>query len=159
MPVAIIIRGPAGSGKSTVAAQLQKKIPKSVHIDIDKIKGMISPESTPVRTRIAHDVASHFLKQLIKEKFNIIVEEIFYEEYYLKTCRELKRARYKIVRVHLNAPLNTLIYRDAHREKNKGKAIIAKLNREIVPLDEDLIIDTSKHSAAYAADRIISKVP
>ena len=42
MSFAIVIRGPAGSGKSEISAQLGESDSKIIHLDIDQFKHIIS---------------------------------------------------------------------------------------------------------------------
>lgn len=158
MPFAIIIRGPAGVGKSEISNKLRQDIPNLIHLDIDLFKHIISEESSKVRSDIAHNVGSFFLKQLIQNNFNIIVEEIFREDYYLEIIRLLEESNYKIIKVFLSASKNILVKRDSKRAKNKGKEIISRLLKEIVPLDEDLIIDTTNKTINQVKSIIIKKL-
>ena len=158
MSFAIIIRGPAGTGKSEISNQLKQDIPNLIHLDIDIFKHILSKESSNVRSEIAHNVGSFFLKQLIKNKFNIVVEEIFREGYYLEVIRLLEKSRYKVIKIFLTASKEVLINRDKKRTKNKGVEIISKLQKEIIPLKEDLIIDTTDKSIKEIKSIIIRKL-
>jgi adenylylsulfate kinase-like enzyme len=146
MPFAIILRGPAGTGKSEISSQLKKDIPNLIHLDIDSFKHIISKDSSTIRSDIAHSVGSHFIKELTKNKFNIIIEEIFREEYYFEIIKILKKNNYKILKVFITASKEILIKRDKKRLKNKGAKVISQILKEIKPLNEDLIIDTTNRS-------------
>jgi predicted ABC-type ATPase len=158
MSFAIIIRGPAGAGKSKVSNQLTKDIQNLIHLDIDMFKHIISKDSSKIRSTIAHDVGSFFLKQLIKNKFNVIVEEIFREDYYNEIIQILKKSDYAIIKIYLTASKAILLKRDKDRVKNKGKEIISKLKKEIKPLNEDLIIDTTHKTIEEIKSIIIKKI-
>lgn len=158
MSFAILIRGPAGTGKSEISNQLKKDISNLIHLDIDKFKHIISKDSSTIRSTIAHNVGSFFLRQLIKNNFNVVVEEIFREDYYNEVIQILKRSNYKIVKVFLTASKETLLKRDKERAKNKGEEIISKLEQEIKPLNEDLIIDTTEKTIEEIKSIILKKL-
>ena len=154
---AIIIRGPAGVGKSTVAELLHHKLVRAAHVNIDLFKQMISDESSVERTNIAHDTAMHFTKVLHQHHYNIVVEEIFRSEHLAKWKEFLNSVGYEIHTYFLTAPLPLLIERDATRRiKTKGEAIITKLHEEITPNDGEKVIDMSKLSRELAVDEILS---
>ncbi len=158
MSIAIIIRGPAGAGKSEISNQLKNDIPNLIHLDIDQFKHIISKDSSNVRSTIAHNVGSFFLKQLIKNHFNIVVEEIFMEDYYNKIIQILKESDYNIIKIFITASKETLLKRDKNRAKNKGEKIISKLEKEIKPLNEDLIIDTTNKTIKEIKSIILTKL-
>jgi len=156
---AVIIRGPAGTGKSTIGELLKQKLPNTVHVDIDKFKNIISKDSSPQRTKIAHNVGTHFLNQLIEYKYNIIVEEIFREDYYAAVVDMLKNNNYKVLTVFLTTTLEVALQRDTEREtKTKGEKIISQLHKEITSLGEDLTIDTSEKNASEAVTIILEEL-
>ena len=157
--IAIIIRGPAGAGKSTIAERLKKQISNSIHLDIDMLKWIISPESSSIRTKIAHNVGRSFINQLTKAKFNLIIEEIFRENYYLAIKKILKKNNYKIISIFLSAPVSTLKNRNKHRKtKTKDVKVIEKLSEEIKPFPTELVVDSSKKSKDEIVKIILKEV-
>ncbi len=157
--IAIIIRGPAGSGKSTIAKNLRNKLKNYIHLDIDKFKHIISKDSSNMRTRIAQNVGIFFINQLIKEKLNIIVEEIFRIEYYIEVRNLFLKNNYKVISIFLKSPLNKLIERDKSRKiKTKGRQIITNLHKEIKPFKQDFIIDSSKRSKEEILKIILKQI-
>ena len=65
---------------------------------------------------------------------------------------------YKTIRVFLMAIEQALIERHKNRQKNKGEKIIRKIKQEIKPLDEDLIIDTTKKDVEEIKQIILRKL-
>ncbi|HIH24220.1 TPA: ATP-binding protein [Candidatus Woesearchaeota archaeon] len=153
-PFCIIIRGPPAVGKSTIAKQLAAEIPNTVHVDIDRLKHMISLQSSVPRTEIAHDVAKYFMKRLIQHKYNIVVEELFKEKHLRPISSILKKAGYRTTQVFLTAPTKVALKRNSEREKNKEEEIVLALHKEITPRDDDIIIDTAKSSIKQSVARI-----
>jgi len=158
MGFAIIIRGPAGTGKSEISNQLKQNISNLIHLDIDKFKHIISKDSSTVRSTIAHNVGSFFLKQLMENNFDVIIEEIFREDYYDEVLKILEEADYKVIKIFLTASKETLLKRNKERAKNKGEEIISKLEQEIKPLNEDLIIDTTNKTIEEIKSIILKKL-
>lgn len=157
--IAIIIRGPSGVGKSTIASLLHSKIKNSADIDIDLLKRMISLDSSDARTKIAHSIAQSFLKELISNNFNIIVEEIFRDEQYDEIIEILKDSHYNYFTFFLTAPPEILIQRDKDRKnKIKGEEIIYKLFKEIVPRKGEAVIDVSTLNNDEIVNQIINKI-
>lgn len=157
--VAIIIRGPSGVGKSTISSRLHSLIEKSAHVNIDTLKKMISNESSIERTEIAHSVAQFFIKELMLNKFNIIIEEIFRDEHLSEIKKVIQNSGYTCFTFFLTAPAKTLVQRDGERkEKTKGKQIILNLYEEIGPNPDEEIINTEKLTEKEIANTIIDTV-
>lgn len=159
--VAVVMRGPAGVGKSTIGNLLKSKISNSVHVDIDQFRQMISKESSDVRRTIARNVSRYFLEQLVENDYNVIIDEMFTDEaYYREILGILEDAQYQITTVLLTAPVETAIERDLTRAvKTKGAETISKLHARIQPFgDELLTVDTSAHTAEETAGIIAASV-
>lgn len=155
--LALVIRGPAAVGKSTVAAKLHEKIEHSAHVDVDLLKRMISLESTKARTEIAHKVALSFVSELAAHGFSIIIEEIFREKDFAELQRTLKSAGYEAKTFFLWLPKEELVRRDAGRQyKVKGEEVISRLAEEIQPYEEDIIIDVSGLGAEEVVQKILA---
>lgn len=157
--VAIIIRGPSGVGKSTVSRELHNLIEKSAHINVDTLKKMISSESSTERTEIAHSTAQFFIKELILNKFNVIIEEIFRDQHLSEIKKVIQSSGYVCFTFFLAAPAKTLLQRDEGRkEKTKGEQIILNLYKEIQPNPNEEIINTEKLTEKEIANKIIDTV-
>lgn len=155
--IAVIIRGPAGVGKSSLSQILHEKIFNSAHIDIDLLKRMMSHDSSDTRTSVAHTVTLFFIGELAAKGYNIIVEEIFKEIHLIPTKELLEKLGYRVLIVFLTAPLPQLIERDHCREiKEKGAGVISRLHKEIRPGKEDIIIDTAENSLDKSVESILA---
>lgn len=153
MKYAIIIRGPAGTGKSVVASHLRMHYPKLVHIDIDVFKYMIAAETSPLRTSLAHDVARHFITKLVEHDMDMVIEEILREEHYHQILDLLKE--YEVIKIFLTASSDTLVQRDSSRPKKKGEEVIERLYEKIKPFGDELVIDTTHHSIDQVTNIIL----
>jgi len=126
----ILIRGPAGVGKSTVGIMLKDKLKDAIVIDIDYLCHVIGGRVRQKRFKyIGHEVALSIIKEFTKEGDDIILEALFIDQadidHVKKTFKELK---YKTVIFTLDAKLSTLIENDRKRPyKSLGKELITKI--------------------------------
>lgn len=155
----IIIRGPIGVGKSTISGLLERKLANTNHVDVDKIKHKLGGRPSESRTSRAHQIARQRVRSLIKQKKNIIIEEIFRWNDYSAMKKLVKNINYHIVKIYLKAPLDVLIKRDQARiVKHKGHEIVKEFYKKIRPVDEDLNLDTSKMSKQKLVSSIIKYI-
>jgi adenylylsulfate kinase-like enzyme len=160
MSILIILRGPAGVGKSTIASMLKEKIEKSVHLDIDSFKRIVAPETSDERTEIAHAVGRAFITELIKKNYNVIIDELFQTTNYDNIKALIQNLNCDTLSVFLHAPLNELIKRDQERlSKTKGAEKMTKYFNEIHYIDEDLNIDAFENSPENIINEILKNIP
>lgn len=155
MTKAILLRGPAGVGKSTIGKQLQEQLSGNwANLDVDLFKHMISKESSLFRSDTAHDVTLYFLEKLLQSDVSVVIEEIFKEPFYYQTLKLFEKYNCEVLTVFLTAPADTVVQRDKERAKHKGEDTIRMLHNEISPLSEKLIIDTSRNTTQETVDQI-----
>lgn len=82
---------------------------------------MISLDSSEFRTKTAHKISRYFIKEISKDKKNLIIEEIFRKKDYEETFKILKKENYKIYSFFLHADKKDLISRDRNRDKIKER--------------------------------------
>ncbi len=145
MARAIILKGPSGIGKSTVASLIAKHH-NYKHCDIDEIKWMFSHERSKERTEIGEYVGCVYTKELIKRKHNVIIEALP-DEYIKKLLPLLKKHNYKIIQICLQAPLEQCIRNNATRKK-KGydPEVIREVYDELLSSNGDIIDATDKYA-------------
>jgi len=154
----IIIRGPAGIGKSTVGKLLKKKLGDSLLFNIDNIcSNMVGGH--PKKTKVRY--ASYELCYLAAKKTptkNLIFERLFYDQkdidYIVKLFSKLK---YKVKIITLKASLPKLIKQDSKREGVLGSEDIKRLHSYFVKSDVKTtgkIIEVRNKSAKRIADEI-----
>jgi predicted kinase len=116
----IIIDGPMGAGKSTVASLLLKKLKRTVVLNIDKIKWFISDfKRSKKDNAITRDVMMAMCEQYLKNKINLIVPQgVWKGKRSLESFEDLaKKTKTTLYLFHLDAPHKVLYERVQARPK------------------------------------------
>ena len=119
----IIINGPAGAGKSTIAHAIWKKIPRTAIISLDEIKWLISDyKSNNFDLTLASSVGLAMTKVYINKKTNVIIEKAFCDYKYVEPFVKLsKKFKSKLLIYNLEAPLDIIKKRAKQRPKTNLK--------------------------------------
>ena len=149
----IIIRGPLGIGKTTIAKELAKKL-KAQYISIDKVLknnnlDKIVNKCISLKNFIK---GNNLLLKNIKKK--AIIDGCFY---HLKQINHLKKHLKPLYIVTLTANLKTCIKRDKNRKKSYGEGAtraVYKLTKKT-----GIIINTEKKTIKQVIKEIISYLP
>lgn len=115
MSFVIILRGPAGAGKTSVSKRLSEVL-KAHHISIDKIKkekGLKHSEEEKLQAN--KYVIEEARKMLAKGKI-VIIDEVFYYESQIKEILDNVSSESYIFSLH--APLDVCLRRNGERRKN-----------------------------------------
>ena len=144
----IIIRGPLGSGKTTLAKKLAKEL-KAVYIPIDSIleKHRLDKVKTekwiPLKNFIkANKIILPEAKKLLKNNKIVIFDACFYHKEQIKDL--IKNLPYKNYIFTRKAPLEVCIKRDSKRSKNLGKAATKAVHKLVSRFDYGINIDITK---------------
>lgn len=148
MSYCIIIRGPLGSGKSTVSKKLSGLL-KATHISVDKVledhdleeweDGYISQESFLKANEIAVGEAMVSLNKGIP----IIFDGNFYWKSQIDDLIQRLEAQ-KVLVFTLKVPLKVCIERDSKRQKSLGKEAASAVYRKSTEFDYGIGIDATK---------------
>ena len=155
----IIIRGPLGCGKSTIAKKLSKKL-KAEYFAVDRIldeynltkdkeEGYISQKSFIK----ANEIISEKAKNILNNKI-VIFDGNFYWKSQIEDL--IKRLNFKHFVFTLKASLETCIKRDKGREKTHGKDAAEAVYRKSTEFNYGIIIDTEDKSVNETLKEIIS---
>jgi predicted kinase len=148
MPYYVIIRGPLGSGKSTVAARLSKTL-KGRHISIDRIlashgleddheDGYISQKSFVK----ANAIAAARAKKIMKSNIPVVFDGNFYWKSQIEDLIDRMDCRHYTFT--LKAPLRLCIARDSMRKKPLGKKATAMVFKKTTSFDYGIGIDATR---------------
>lgn len=180
-PFIIFLNGSCSAGKSSIASQLQRMVHPSLHVGMDHYIKMMDrdyfdkgpfasqgfyfekdPENPSIITHIKlGPVGEQFtyamrrsIKALIDNQFNLIIEELLFDDKAFKDYLELFRD-YKVYFIAIKPPLQIA----EQREKERGNRIIglAKAQYDHVYKNKifDLEIDSSLCSPRECADKIM----
>jgi len=130
MKKAIILYGPSGVGKSTLANKISKNS-NFKHCTADEFKFIFSKKRSNLRSELGEILAYHYAKELIKRDFNIILEAI--PDNYLKNLKRLlNKQKYKIIEISLIARLEKCLKNDMmKKDKKYGPKIIKEVYEKL----------------------------
>lgn len=134
-PKLIIIDGPMGAGKSTVAKLLHKKLKYSALISLDRIKHIISGVKVDdlEHLQLASEIGATITKEYLKRDRNVIVEKAFTQDKYLKKFLKLINYNTKKTFIYqIEAPLHIRIERIKNRpfpDEIKRKPSLKKIKK------------------------------
>lgn len=143
----IIIRGPLGCGKTTIAEALSK-ILKAKHYEIDRIlnknnikeweDGYISIRSF-IKT---NEISAERAKKDLELGIPIIFEANFYFKEQIEDL--IRRLDYPHYIFTLKAPLKTCVERDYKRDKTHGRDAATAVYKKTTSFDYGISIDVTK---------------
>ena len=158
MSLYVIIRGPAGVGKTTVAKKLARKL-KAVYISFDRIRARHGIGLSEKQRIKANEVAIPLAaKKLAAEKI-VIFDGVFYHRSQL--AHLISSLKFPHFVFTLAATVGEVVRRDA---KRKGKAKMGERKvRGFYPVvakfKPGIIIDTSGKILAQVVDEIFCRLP
>jgi tRNA uridine 5-carbamoylmethylation protein Kti12 len=160
----IIIRGPLGIGKSTIAKRLAK-ILKAEYVPVDLVlekhgldevdenAGCI-PASNFIR---ADDFILPSLEKKLKDGKKIIFDACFYHKGHIEHI--VQHLPYPHYVFSLKAPLEVCIERDHNRKKTHGKDAAAVVYQLVSRFDYGIVIDVSGKNIDQSVKEILSHLP
>lgn len=98
----IILSGPPGAGKSTVAKLLANKFPKSVHFSMDTVRQFIvggnrAPWDTSKEAKKQHklsdEIAEQIISKYLQNKYVVILDGIYNDKDFLKYKKKFENVR------------------------------------------------------------------
>ena len=154
----IILNGVSSAGKTTLAKELQDRLPEPYfHIDVDAFCNMapakFNVDNYSVQSQFVENMF-HVVKLFSDMGFNLIVPCIFLEGGdFLARCVELLH-QYPVLLAHVKCPAEEL----ERREKERGDRKVGEA-KEMIPFivpksNYDVEVDTYKFSIEECADKI-----
>lgn len=139
----ILIDGPIGSGKSTVAKLLHLKLKRTALLSLDRIKWLVS-DYRPVHKdlQLASNIGKVMAKEYLRNNISVIVEKAFTRKEFLDEFARIgKNKKVKLFIYQIQAPLSVAIKRVAKRpipKDGRGK-----------PLSRARVVRNHKHYELY----------
>lgn len=154
----IIIRGPLGIGKTTIA----KKIAELLNADYISVDEILSANNLDIIDKKINCISeSNFLKandiilSKIKDK-SIIVDGNFYYQNQIEDL--IKKNSLKSYIFTLTAPLEICLKRDLERKNSYGKEATIAVYNLVLKLNYGEIIDTTNLTIEETVKNIVSKI-
>ena len=156
----IIIRGPLGIGKTTIAKKLAKEI-NAEHISIDKIleeNGLdkINNDYTPEDFIKANEIVLPKVKQELAKGKIVIFDGCFYFKEQIKHLEESLQAKGYVF--NLKAPLKTCIARDKARKRVYGEDAARAVYKLVSGFDYGINIDTENKTEEEVVEFILRRL-
>ena len=159
MPTIIAIHGPPAVGKSTITAELRKKLKNCAYVDRPNIKRGLKPIGRPISKKLSKKTSIAILKELIKLKKDVIVEEIAAADIKKKLKFALWWHDYKVHGFYLQCSVREAIERDKHRKKKPRANLVRKIHKEYPTLSEhETMINTEKTSIKESVKLILKSI-
>jgi shikimate kinase len=163
MSYIVIIRGPLGVGKSTVAKKLAEKLKGGyVSIDevlaqndldhVDEIIGCISETNF----LMANKMAGPKITKCLEHNRPVVIDGNFYHKSQITDLTN--NSPYKAFVFTLTAPLEVCIERDAKREKSHGAGAACAVHNLVSKFSYGEIIDNSLLSEDETMEKIILRI-
>lgn len=160
MSYAVIIRGPLGVGKSTIAVALAKRL-NATYVSIDKVladNGLDSRGNKPCIPAENFIKADHLVlgaaKADLKKGKRVIFDGCFYHKEQILDLERSLPGKHAVFT--LKAPLALCIKRDSKREKPYGEGAAKAVYALVARFEYGTVIDTVNKSAAQCVEEILS---
>ena len=162
----LIIDGPMGTGKTTVAKILHEKIKHTAHIRLDQIKWLVSGfQRTPAQNEMTRAVVMEMVKEYLCHGINAILEQGMKKEHIAVYKRLAKKYKAQCLIFQLDAPKEVLFERVRQRPPTPGKPKVS--NARILrnyrfhlanKHNNGIKIDTEKVTPKKIADYILKEL-
>ncbi len=116
----VIINGPPGIGKTTIAYKLGKKLKKASVIEVDRFKYFtVDKRKTTESIDLADEQVFAMVRALRESKRNIILEFVYDAPKYFQTIvRQCKAIDKQVYAFRLRGHIEANIHRDSRRPKD-----------------------------------------
>ena len=158
----LIIHGPMAAGKSTITSKLNEKLKEYIFVDRAYIKdimlGKLREKNPKLARQISKDAMFTIMKDLMKDKQNILLQEIRVSSVKKHLKKELKD--YEIISFYLDCSLKTALKRDTTRQtKYKRPLTVKEMHKNhAYPDDGDIIINTEKNTINQTIKLILKEL-
>lgn len=159
----VIIHGPMGSGKTTLADLLHDEIADTAHFGADHVKWLVSDfKNVPSHTQIAKNMIPTMADGYLKQGINLILEQAFTDVEIKELEQVARRHNAKFLAYRLDAQREVLNSRIVERTQRLGKPEVSKehIDKSYEEYHQniyngDASFDSEKMSIREMADRIL----
>lgn len=159
-PYFIIIRGPLGIGKSTIATLLAKKL-DAEYISVDKVleqNGLDKEDNnyTPEDYIKVNKILMPQAKKSLSARRTLIFDGCFYFKEQIENLIESLKTKHYVFT--LKAPVKVCIARDARRKQVYGKEAAQAVHCLVSKFDYGISIDTNNKTSEEVVQEILKKL-
>lgn len=162
----LFLDGPSCSGKSTVEAELGRRMPGTYTVAFDKLKWQLAGYDRDRDRETVKELLVGFFEVVCARGLPIILQvSMRTKEEFDAYARIAESHGYRIVSVRLTAPTETLLERFRARIANAGPnakisvrdepTFLSNVERPAYCPADTMVFDTTQRSAADVADQIV----
>jgi tRNA uridine 5-carbamoylmethylation protein Kti12 len=143
----IVLCGPAGAGKTSIARRLAGKLEGAPIISSDRFR------------RRAYDRVMKEVESGLEENEYMIVDATFYRRRWRERLMEAVGDRQRVVTVFVDCSLETCLRRNSGRDVPIPDEAVCIIWSEFErPVDHDIYINTEESSVEQAVDKILREL-
>jgi adenylylsulfate kinase-like enzyme len=159
MPNIILIHGPMAAGKSTITAELRKRLPDYAYVDRPYIKRGLKPLGRETAKKLSKAATYDIMREIMKLGRDMIVEELNPASTRKKLKHYLRTYDYEIHSFYLRCSIPKAMTRDKYRSKKHKPKLLRQIHEGYLEPDSlEQIIDTEKLSVRQAVNLILKSI-
>jgi predicted ABC-type ATPase len=147
-----------GSGKSTLVAELRKKLPTYAYVDRPNIKRGLKPIGNELARKIARTASFAAVGELIDFNVDMLLEELSPESLMRRFRDKIRENKYTLHSFYLNIGLETSLKRDLERSGKDHSVNVIDVYQRAKHTSYDTVLDTERLSKEECLKAILSSL-
>ena len=156
----VLFCGIPGSGKTTIAASLAMRVPRSAHIQTDNVRAMLRPQQYSAReSRFVYSTVIAMGRQALIAGYDAILDGTFPREDFRKEALDrLAHLSSAHLVVHAVCDLDLALKRNSEREGVVPKERLIRISRRFEVPQDAVVIDTGMVRPEAATETVLAKL-